>query len=95
MSFYQLTGPNAKKPVQRVDTYKGPTYDANKGRFNGGVKTDFPNFKPRYSQTLDEGDSNYGSSSNSNSGVNSNYGGTRNQQVYPQGGPQNGGGNNQ
>ncbi len=48
------------------------------------MKTDFPNFKPRYSQTLQE-EGGYQSSG-------SNYGGTRNQEVYAQGGPRGGGG---
>jgi hypothetical protein len=63
----------------------------------GGVKTEFSSFKPRYSQTLDEGDDrNYQSRGNSQSrgnyGSDSNYGGTGKQQVYAQGGPQNKGG---
>jgi len=59
-----------------------PTFDANKQQFSGGVKTNFPTFKPRYSQTLVEGDyRNYGPPPPA-----SNYGGTRNQQVYAQGG---------
>jgi len=65
-----------------------PTFDSNKARFNGGVKTDFRDFKPRYSQTLEEGGSgNYGPpAARSNYGADSNYGGTNNQQVYAQGG---------
>jgi hypothetical protein len=73
----------------------GVTYDSNKGRFTGGIKTDFRDFKPRYSQTIEEGGDNYGSSGRSNYGFDSNYGGTRNQQIYPQGGPQNAGRFNQ
>jgi hypothetical protein len=69
----------------------GPTFDSNKARFTGGVKTNFRDFKPRYSQTLEEGgDSNYGPAPVR--GVDSNYGGNRNQQLYPQGGPRNAGG---
>jgi len=62
-------------------------------RFNGGVKTDFPNFKPRYPQGIEDGGNrNNGPPSGQNYGVDSDYGGSRNQQIYPQGGQQGGGG---
>nr|ACD88937.1 hypothetical protein [Adineta vaga] len=71
-----------------------PTYDSKKNRFVGGVKTDFPDFKPRYSQTIEERGGRYGNdrSVNQNAyGSGSNYGGTGRQEVYPRGGPQSGG----
>jgi len=63
-----------------------------KVRFTDGVKTEFPDFKPRYSQTVNEGgnrnsDSSYGK----NSGSDKSYGGARTQEVYDQGGPRSGG----
>jgi len=59
-----------------------PTYDANKGRFSGGVKTDFPSFKPRYGQSIQE-------DGYRNNGPSQNYGGTNRQEVYAQGGQRN------
>ncbi|UJR23261.1 hypothetical protein I4U23_026281 [Adineta vaga] len=70
-----------------------PTYDSKKNRFVGGVKTDFPDFKPRYSQTIEERGGRYGNdrSVNQNAyGGGSNYGGTGRQEVYARGGPQTG-----
>ncbi|CAF1175006.1 unnamed protein product [Adineta ricciae] len=75
----------------------GPSYDTKKNRFVGGVQTDFPDFKPRYSQTVGEKDYGYGNNRpvNRNSyGSDPTYGGTGRQEVYPQGGPQSGGGSN-
>ena len=78
-----LVAPVAGVPVPAP--VAGPVYNSHKGRFVGGVKTDFRDFKPRYSQTLEEeGDSYYAPAPPRN--IDTNYGGTRNQQVYPQGG---------
>ena len=73
----------------------GPTYDSRTARFNDGVKTNFRDFKPRYSQVIEEGgSSNYDRSAGPgpNYGPDSNYGGSRNQQIYPQGGSRGAGG---
>jgi len=71
----------------------GVVFDSSKSQFVGGVQTKFKKFKPRYPQTLEEG-GDYDSSGNSspgsskpNYGSNLDYGGTRDQNVYPQGGP--------
>ena len=77
----------------------GAVFDANKSQFVGGVQTKFRKFKPRYPQTLEEDSSydlppekpSYGSSK-PNYGRDLDYGGTRDQTVYPQGGPPRSGG---
>ncbi|CAF1604687.1 unnamed protein product [Adineta ricciae] len=74
-----------------------PSYDTKKNRFVGGVQTDFPDFKPRYSQTIGEKDYGYGNNRPANRntyGSDPTYGGTGRQEVYPQGGPRSGGGYN-
>lgn len=70
-----------------------PTYNSKTARFNGGVKTNFRDFKPQYSQVIEEGGSSYyDRPSGPNYGPDTNYGGSRNQQIYPQGGPRGAGG---
>jgi hypothetical protein len=66
----------------------GPAFDSSKSRFTGGVKTDFRDFKPRYSQTIEEGGESDYKPARSNYGTETSYGGSRNQQVVAQGGPQ-------
>ncbi|CAF1462631.1 unnamed protein product [Adineta steineri] len=70
-----------------------PVFDSKKVAFNGGVKTDFPAFKPRYENDYRKSGSSYGN----NNGPKANYGGGNNQERYAQDGPRNnnGGGNNQ
>ena len=69
-----------------------PGFDAGRGRFNGGVKTEFSSFKPRYSDVIYEDDNrSYKSGPRNNYGGDSNYGGTNKQQVYAQGEQRNAG----
>lgn len=70
-----------------------PTFDSKSNRFNGGIKTNFQDFKPRYSQVIEEGGNPYYErQARPNYGPDNSYGGTRNQQIYPQGGPRGAGG---
>jgi hypothetical protein len=48
-------GPVAAGVVGNPAAGPAPTYDSNKARFNGGVRTEYPEFKPRYEQTVNEG----------------------------------------
>lgn len=63
-----------------------PGYDASRGRFRDGVRTEFASFKPRYSDVIYEDDDRA-----SKSGPQNNYGGSNNQQVNAQGEQRNAG----
>ena len=90
--FVVVGGPAVAGVAGGVAGGPAPTYDASKNQFRGGVKTDFPDFKPRYGSTVEGGG--YGSSRSAGRntyGAESNYGGTGRQEVYAQGGPRSGG----
>ena len=52
-----------------------PTYDSKTGRFSDGVRTDFRDFKPRYSKVIEERGNSY--NDRPNYGPGPNYGGAR------------------